>query len=197
VRPTQLQGWSEVDKRRLKLLLSPTAAAVTGNRTLSATVEDHNRQTAWDTGLAAGISDLTDWLAAAMVGASGPFEKRDALAFSAYYQLDSWPEQVERLVLEDFRLEDRGGIPISDRLAAVEFFFGVATFNALRIVLSAGLTSRGAPLRSTAQVVADLAEWLAQSDKERVVEQLLQACESGASGNRRMLAIAGLENLAN
>src|SRR5581483_1073035 len=88
VRPTQLQGWSEVDKRRLKLLLSPTAAAVTGNRTLSATVEDHNRQTAWDTGLAAGISDLTDWLAAAMVGASGPFEKRDALAFSAYYQLD-------------------------------------------------------------------------------------------------------------
>lgn len=196
VRPTQLLGWSRVDKQQLKSLLSPAATVVTGNRTRSATVEDHNRDTAWDTGLSAGISDVADWLAAAMVETSGPFEKRDALTFSSYYRLGSWPEQAEKLVLEEFRLEERQNVPISDRIAAVEFFVAVATFEALSIVLRSGITSRGSPLRSTAQAVAELAAWLAKSDVQGVAEQLLNLCESPEISNSRMLAIAGLESLA-
>lgn len=196
VRPIQLEGWSFVEKGRLKALLSSAATFITGNSTLSMTVDDHSRRSAWDTALAAGISDVDDWLTAAMVERSGPFEKADALTFSSYYQWDSWPELAEKLVLDQFSLEERKGVPIADRTAAVEFFFAIGTHNALRTILNTGLTAHGSPLRSTARAAADLAVWLAQSDADRVVQELLRVCESPENSNGRMLAIVGLESLA-
>ncbi|HUE24106.1 MAG TPA: hypothetical protein VMQ86_20670, partial [Bryobacteraceae bacterium] len=93
-------------------------------------------------------------------------------------------------------MEERRGGSVADRIAAVEFFFAIGTLEALRVILGTGIMAQGSPLRSTAQAAAGLAAWLAQSDADAVVEELFGVCEIREIGTKRMLAIAGLQSLA-
>ncbi len=196
VRPDQLVGWKRVDKDHLKRLLAPAATLCTGNRTRSMTIEDHLRRRAWETALSAGITAVSDWLAEILDKTSSPFERRDALTFASFVRLENWPALVDELVCSEINPEDKGGQSFMDKMAASQVLYATGAKEAFRTLLNTGFTSGGSPLRSSSESVADLAAQIAKDDPEFVLSSLFASCASKEVGNRRMLAVAGIQRLA-